>query len=124
MTVVRPSSRSERCVKKHGELTDLLVSSWRTPGGWQGGPPEIRLPTRVEPNLDGQAIVRLDSEYNHVMRGVAQAYRADVIDGASILESTPGVFVDVCHFNATGRYRIGQTLAPTISRILSEAKAR
>jgi hypothetical protein len=64
--------------------------------------------------LDGQNPVRLDSSYNDIMRAVATAEGATLVDGASVLESIPGVFSDVCHFNEEGHRRIGKLLANRI----------
>lgn len=101
-----------------GDLRDLarltLAESRRRLGG-PAGP----VPTLVKPSLDGQTVVRLDTDYNRVLREVAVAYGAEVVDGAAVLEATPDVFVDVCHFNEEGHRRVGRAVAQVVSRVLA-----
>lgn len=67
-------------------------------------------------DVDGDVPVRLDLLYNDIMREVAKERGIEVIEGAAVLETTPHVFIDECHFNAEGHRALGTLLAQRLSR--------
>jgi hypothetical protein len=69
-------------------------------------------------SLNGGRVIRLDSEYNDIMRDVAHKYGAELVDAAKLLDEHPHVFFDSCHFNANGHRMVGELLASRISPIL------
>jgi len=76
----------------------------------------LRVPGAADaPDVDGLDPVRLDIVYNQIMRDVAQASGVEVVDGASVLESIPEVFIDESHFNAKGHLAIGNLLAERLA---------
>ncbi len=66
-------------------------------------------------SFSGGQVVRLDTEYNDIMRDVAQRTGSEVVEGADALEQQPGDFIDYCHFNADGHRRLGELLAKKIA---------
>jgi len=66
----------------------------------------------------GGMLVRLDTEYNDIMRGVARETGSHLVDGAEVLEREPLDFIDTCHFNTDGHRRLGEHLARRIAEIL------
>jgi hypothetical protein len=66
----------------------------------------------------GGQLVRLDTEYNDIMRDVARETSSALVDGAELLEREPLDFIDICHFNTNGHRRLGEHLAGRIGAIL------
>jgi lysophospholipase L1-like esterase len=58
--------------------------------------------------------VALDSEYNNIMRDVAEQFGDEVIDAGSELDKTPSVYFDFCHFDAQGQAIVGKLVADAI----------
>ena len=74
-------------------------------------------------SFSGGTLIRLDTEYNEIMRQVAADNAVSVLDGAAVLEERPSVFVDFCHFNPDGHRRLAELLAARISNLLAQQKA-
>lgn len=72
----------------------------------------------ISTNLDGWKPIYLDTEYNQVMREVAQEYGIELIDVVAVLEKTPLVFSDSCHLNENGHRIVGELVAERILRLL------
>ncbi len=68
--------------------------------------------------LHGADPVRLDSEYNQIMREVGEKLNVEVIDGAKALEARKSVYYDFCHFDTTGHRMIAELLAGRIDSLL------
>jgi len=66
-------------------------------------------------SFSGGRVIRLDTDYNDIMRAVALENGIEVVDGASLLEQHPEDFVDFCHFAAPGHRRLGELLAERIA---------
>jgi lysophospholipase L1-like esterase len=62
----------------------------------------------------GGQLVRLDTEYNDIMRDVARETGSELVEGADVLEQEPLDFIDNCHFNTDGHRRLGELLARRI----------
>ena len=58
--------------------------------------------------------IALDSEYNRIMRDVAEQFGDQVIDAGSELDKTPGVYFDCCHFDGYGHAILGKLVADVI----------
>ncbi len=71
-------------------------------------------------SFSGGTLIRLDSDYNEIMRQVATENNVSILDGAAVLEEHPSVFIDFCHFNADGHHLLGERLAARISAILEK----
>ena len=70
---------------------------------------------RVVYLLDGLPI-RLDWDYNTIMRQVAGQYNVDLVDAASVLEKDPYVFIDFCHFDSAGHRKVAELLAADLAK--------
>lgn len=75
----------------------------------------IERPVRL---LDGGQPIRLDSEYNSVMRTVAAESGAVLVDGAAALDRLPSVYYDFCHFDARGHRMLAGLVADSASVLL------
>lgn len=60
--------------------------------------------------------VRLDTDYNRVMRYVAEEYGVPLIDAKSELEKRPRVFFDGCHFDVEGHEIVGNLIADVLMK--------
>lgn len=76
--------------------------------------------TMERPNrsLHGGEPIRLDSEYNRIMREVGEKFKIEVIDGAKELERRRSVYYDFCHFDTTGHRMIAELLVGRIGPLL------
>jgi len=77
----------------------------------------IEKPSR---SLQGGYPIRLDREYNQIMRRVGEKFQVEIVDGANELEQQPSVYYDFCHFDERGHRRIAELLAPHLRNILSK----
>jgi lysophospholipase L1-like esterase len=70
----------------------------------------------VEPLLSapGGHPLTPDTDYNRVMREVAEEYGIPLIDAKSELEKTPRVFFDSCHFDAEGHEIVGNLIVDAL----------
>lgn len=68
--------------------------------------------------LLGGRPVRLDSDYNALMREVAEQYKADVVDAASVLDRDPYDYIDFCHFDSVGHRKVAELVAVELARTL------
>lgn len=73
-------------------------------------------------SFSGGTLIRPDTDYNDIMRQVAEEYGMPLLDSAAVLEKQPSVFIDFCHFNAEGHRLLGTQLASRISGILGNGK--
>jgi len=73
-------------------------------------------------SLHGGRLIRLDWEYNSIMREVASQYNISLVDGASVLETDPYVFIDHCHFASTGHRKIAELLAIELAKKIKPAR--
>jgi len=65
--------------------------------------------------LHGGFPICLDTEYNQIVRDVAQEYELEVIDAASVLDSTPSDYLDFCHPDANGHRNIAHLICERLS---------
>jgi lysophospholipase L1-like esterase len=68
--------------------------------------------------LLGGRPIRLDSEYNAIMKQVAAQYDVDLVDAASVLEKDPYVFIDFVHFDSAGHRKVAELLAPDLAKVM------
>jgi len=80
---------------------------------------EAAVSRSVYRSFSGGTLIRLDTDYNDIMREVAAGSHVALLDGAKVLEEQPSAFIDFCHFNADGHRRLGEALAVRISEILA-----
>jgi lysophospholipase L1-like esterase len=73
--------------------------------------------------LLGGRPIRLDSDYNAIMRQVAAQYNADLVDAASVLEKDPFVFIDFVHFDSAGHRKVAELLAAALAKAMKLAPA-
>jgi lysophospholipase L1-like esterase len=71
-------------------------------------------------SFSGGRVIRLDTDYNDIMRAVAAENGVEVIEGAQVVEERPADFIDYCHFNAGGHRRLGELLARRIAPRLGQ----
>jgi lysophospholipase L1-like esterase len=72
----------------------------------------------IEPRYSnhGGVPIFLDSDYNKIMRDVAQEYDVTLIDAKSKLEEAPRVFFDPVHFDAEGHEIVGRLIAGVLAK--------
>jgi len=69
-------------------------------------------------SLAGGRPVKLDREYNRIMREVGAQYGVPVVDAATVLDAHPSTYVDFCHFDAAGQRQVALLLAEQISHLV------
>lgn len=67
--------------------------------------------------------IYLDSEYNDVMRDVGSRRGIEVIDARARLNESPGVYIDMCHFDATGHRMVADLLSAPIGDLLAQVES-
>lgn len=75
------------------------------------------IPTR---SLHGGSPVHLDTDYNRVMASVATEHSIEVIDAGRVLDENPSDYLDFCHFNANGHWKIARLLRDRLTEVLSK----
>jgi GDSL-like Lipase/Acylhydrolase family len=75
--------------------------------------------TTYRRSLAGGRPVRLDYEYNRIMREVGRQYGVPVVDAGKVLDAHPSTYVDFCHFDAAGQRQVALLLAAEISRLIA-----
>jgi lysophospholipase L1-like esterase len=102
----------------HRELARLyLVRAYRLTGRSDKIAKLLR-GTRVE---GAYRMIRLDTDYQAIMREVGAALDVEVVEGAAALR--PEQYVDVCHFNAAGHAAVAAALAPRLTKRLRLQRA-
>jgi len=76
---------------------------------------DVRRVRSVYESFSGGRVIRLDTEYNNIMRAVGTETGAEVIEGADVVEKRAADFIDYCHFNAAGHRRLGDLIAKKIA---------
>jgi len=108
-------------VRANGMQADLaricMARAYRAMGRNDRAAAALRSGERIVYLLGGRP-VRFDSDYNAIMRQVAVQYNADLIDGATILEKDPYVFIDFVHFNSVGHRKVAELLAADLGKAL------
>jgi hypothetical protein len=56
------------------------------------------------------------------MREVASQYNISLVDGASVLETDPYVFIDLSHFAPTGHRKVAELLATELAKKIKLAR--
>jgi len=74
-------------------------------------------------SFSGGTVIRRDSAYNDIMRQVARATGAIVVEAGAALDKRPSVYIDFCHFNAEGHRIVADLLAPRVAAALGLAAA-
>jgi hypothetical protein len=74
-------------------------------------------------SVHGGYPIRLDSDYNAIMRDVAKTFGAQVIDAAAELDKMPYAYFDFCHFDRQGHALVGRLVANAIVAARSGAVA-
>lgn len=111
-----------RYAKEFEPLTRrFLAQALRTLGDEQNAERALLMipPAR---RIDGGSLIRPDAEYNDIVRRVAKETGAIVIDGAAVLDSSPSVYYDFCHFDTRGHRMVAERVAATISPLLKSAR--
>jgi lysophospholipase L1-like esterase len=71
-------------------------------------------------SLHGGHPIYLDTDYNQIMRKVAEEYSVDLVDAGRVLDENPSYYYDFCHFDANGHRKVAQLLSMCISEMLSK----
>jgi lysophospholipase L1-like esterase len=74
-------------------------------------------------SFSGGTVIRRDSAYNDIMRQVARATGAIVVEAGAALDQRPSVYIDYCHFNAEGHRIVADLLAPRVAAVLGMTPA-
>ncbi|HEU0203903.1 MAG TPA: SGNH/GDSL hydrolase family protein [Burkholderiaceae bacterium] len=80
---------------------------------------EVKRSRSIYRSFTGGTVIRLDTDYQAIMREVAAAYAASLVDATQVLDRQPQVFIDFCHFDAQGHRQVGELLAPRLSEVLN-----
>jgi lysophospholipase L1-like esterase len=110
LTFVITYSRSEYAAiaRRH------LAIAYRQTGQPEQAEKILRMDSRN--TYHGGEPLSLDTEYQEIMRAVAQEYDVRLVDAKSKLEETPGVFFDHCHFDAEGHEIVGQLVKEALEK--------
>lgn len=71
-------------------------------------------------SLHGGNPVELDTDYNQIMREVAQATGATVVDVGAVTIQKPEVYIDYCHLDPEGHKLIAQMLVQPVRQALAK----
>lgn len=97
-----------------------LEETYRKTGATQEAQ-EIMVDRNPIASLHGALPIHLDSEYNRIMRSVANTNGVAIVDAGRELDLTPNVYVDVCHFDEGGHARIALLLLDPVLKAISES---
>ena len=67
--------------------------------------------------MHGGRPIRLDSEYNDIMRTVAKAHRVTLVEAGHRLAQDPSVYLDMCHPDERGHKLIATLLKSRLDGI-------
>ena len=67
--------------------------------------------------------IHLDTEYQQIMRIVANEYGIKLVEGSQVLENDPSIYLDFCHPNEVGHKIIGHLLYDAVKDILNNQKS-
>jgi len=95
-------------------LARLYLSRAYTEIGMKNEAQEVLSFKNAPVSVRGGDPIALDSEYNIIMRDVAEQFGDEVIDAGSELDKTPSVYIDFCHFDAQGQAIVGKLVADAI----------
>jgi hypothetical protein len=76
---------------------------------------DVRRVRSTYESFSGGRVIRIDTEYNNIMRAVGAQTSAEVVEGAEVVETRPADFVDYCHFNTAAHHRLGELIAKKIA---------
>jgi len=62
--------------------------------------------------------IYLDSEYNEIMKSIAEKYNIRIVDTRSVLDENPASYHDFCHPNEYGHKKIAELLYNNITEML------
>ena len=74
-------------------------------------------------SLHGGTPLYPDTDYNRIMREVAEEYGAVIVDAGQVLDEHFSDYYDFCHFDANGHRRVALLLRDAISGMLSPENA-
>ena len=77
----------------------------------------------VAVTLRGGMAIHLDTEYQQIMRTVANEYGIKLVEGSQALENDPSIYLDFCHPNEVGHKIIGHLLYDAVKDILNNQKS-
>ena len=77
----------------------------------------VRASGELYRSFSGGTVIRRDSAYNDIMRQVARATGAIVVEAGAALDKRPSVYFDYCHFNAEGHRIVADLLAPRVAAV-------
>ncbi|MDY6987425.1 MAG: SGNH/GDSL hydrolase family protein [Thermodesulfobacteriota bacterium] len=72
-------------------------------------------------SIHGGHTIRLDEEYNDIMKEVAEEYDLEVVDAGRVLDEDPSDYYDFCHFDANGHRKVAHLLSSRIVDMLSRS---
>ena len=76
----------------------------------------------IHRSFHGGQPIYLDTEYNKIMREVAQQYNIEIVDAGRVLDENYYDYFDICHFDQNGHQRVAYLLAEQLSKMLSKDK--
>lgn len=89
-----------------------LVRAYRATGRTSEAAEVLRVPRPP----GAYRVIRLDRDYQAILREVGASKDVDVVDGAAALR--PEQYIDICHFNAAGHAAVAAALAPRLAKLL------
>lgn len=98
-----------------------LAKAYREIGLSQEAEDALTLKT-IHRSFHGGQPIYLDTEYNKIMREVAQQYNIEIVDAGRVLDENYYDYFDICHFDENGHQRVAYLLAEQLSKMLSKDK--
>lgn len=112
-------------VRKNNGFSSLsrlyLAKAYREIGLSQEAEDALTLKT-IHRSFHGGQPIYLDTEYNKIMREVAQQYNIEIVDAGRVLDENYYDYFDICHFDENGHQRVAYLLAEQLSKMLSKDK--
>lgn len=94
-----------------------LVRAYRLKGD-QDAIERVRYTDLWGRGFDGSRPIRLDHDYNTIMRAVAEEYAVELVDAAAALDADPWLYIDSCHFNTEGHRTVAGLLVDRLRPLL------
>jgi lysophospholipase L1-like esterase len=79
------------------------------------------LVTPVHRGYTQDLAIRLDTDYNQLMREVARSESTPIADAGALLDGHPSDYLDLNHLNARGHQRVAEAIAPTLRRMVEQS---
>ncbi|KPK00430.1 MAG: hypothetical protein AMK71_08325 [Nitrospira bacterium SG8_35_4] len=101
--------------RSHSALSKKYMSKAYKEMGQPDKAKSVLIMKNIYSSLLGGEPLYLDSEYNQIMRDIANKYNVKLVDAGKILDENPADYLDSCHPDAMGHRKIAELLVEHIS---------